>query len=197
MGFCTFPLLSTARLLIFTCPSVVGVKLKLHEVVPVAALKVAPPFTDTSTRATVPPPGSLAVPVMLTAVAVDILAPALGDVIVEVGGVISWITVTVISAGGFCMFPLLSTARLMIVACPGVAGVKLKLHEVVPVAALKVAPPSTETSTRATDPPPVSLAVPVMVFAVPVDTVAPAVGEVIAEVGADLSGFVVGCPRAA
>jgi hypothetical protein len=73
-----------------------------------------------------------------------------------------------------------------------VVGVQLKLHEVVPVAALKVAPPSTETSTRATVPPPVSLAVPVMLTAVPVDTVAPTVGEVIAEVGAVLSGVGVG-----
>jgi hypothetical protein len=80
----------------------------------------------------------------------------------------------------------------MIVACPGVRGVNAKLHAVVPVAALKVAPPSTDTSTRATDPPPVSLAVPVMVVATPADMVAPAVGEVIAEVGADRSGFVVG-----
>jgi hypothetical protein len=80
----------------------------------------------------------------------------------------------------------------MIVACPGVRGVNAKLHAVVPVAALKVVPPSPDTSTRATDPPPVSLAVPVMVVATPADMVAPAVGEVIAEVGADRSGFVVG-----
>jgi hypothetical protein len=58
------------------------------------------------------------------------------------------------------------------------------------MAALKVVPPSTDTSTRATDPPPVSLAVPVMVVVALATTVAPDVGEVIAEVGADLSGFV-------
>src|SRR5262247_1823999 len=98
---------------------------------------------------------------------------------------------TRICAGEVCAFPLSSTARLLIVACPG-AGVQLKLHAVVPVAALKLAPPSTDTSTRATVPPPVSLAVPVMLTVVPVDIVAPDVGEVIAEVGADLSGFVVG-----
>jgi len=79
----------------------VGVNAILHAVVPVAALKVAPPFTDTSTRATTPPPVSLAVPVMLTGVPVGISAPALGDVIVEVGGVVSRITVTVICAVGF------------------------------------------------------------------------------------------------
>ncbi|HEX5084442.1 MAG TPA: hypothetical protein VFY40_20550, partial [Blastocatellia bacterium] len=151
--------------------------------------KVAPPSTDTSTRATDPPPASLAVPLMVTVVPADISDPALGDVIVEIGGVVSWINVTAICAGGSCTFPLVSTARLLIVADPGVAGVQLKLHEVVPEAALKVAPPSTETSTRATDPP-VSLAVPVMVVVALVTTVAPGAGEVIAEVGAVLSGFV-------
>jgi hypothetical protein len=80
----------------------------------------------------------------------------------------------------------------LIVAEPDVVGVQLKLHEVVPVAALKVAPPSTDTSTRATVPPPVSLAVPVMLTVVPVDTVAPAVGDVIIDVGADVSGVGVG-----
>src|SRR5215468_2172134 len=95
---CTFPLSSTARLLIVACPGA-GVQLKLHTVVPVAALKVTPPSTDTSTRATVPPPISLAVPVMLTVVPVDTVAPSAGDVIVEVGGVVSR-TVTVICVGG-------------------------------------------------------------------------------------------------
>jgi len=161
---------------------VVDVHVKLHAVVPVAALKVAPPSTDTSTRATVPPPESLAVPVMLTAVPIGKAAPALGDVIVEVGGVVSR-TVTVISVGGSCTFPLLSTARLLIVAGPGVAGIHIKLHAVVPVAALKLAPPSTDTSTRASVPAPVTLAVPVMLTVVPADTAAPAVGDVIVEVG--------------
>jgi hypothetical protein len=190
-GSCWFSLSSTARLLILACPDVVGVQLKLHAVVPVAALKVAPPSTDTSTRATVPPPASLAVPVILTVAPVITVAPCAGEVIVEVGRVISR-AVMVISVGGSCTFPLLSTARLLILTCPGVAGVKLKLHAVVPVAALKVAPPSTDTSTRATVPPPASLAVPVMLTAVPVDTVAPDAGEVIAEVGAILSGVGVG-----
>jgi hypothetical protein len=38
---------------------------------------------------------------MLTVVVVDITSPAFGDVIVEVGGVVSR-TVTVTSTGGFC-----------------------------------------------------------------------------------------------
>jgi len=73
---------------------------------------------------------------MLTVVPVDTIAPVFGDVIVEVGGIVSWITVTVSCAGGFCTFPLSSTARLLIDARPVVAGVQLKLHAVVPVAAL-------------------------------------------------------------
>src|SRR5262249_60855430 len=101
-------------------------------------------------------------------------------------------SVSAICLLAFCTFPPLSTARLLIVAGPGVLGAQLKLHEVVPVAALKVTPSSTETSTRATDPPPVSLAVPVMLTVTLVNTVAPDAGEVIAEVGADLSGVGVG-----
>jgi hypothetical protein len=72
---------------------------------------------------------------MVTVVPVNTTAPAWGDVMVEVGGVLSW-TVTVIWAVGSCTFPLVSTARLLIVADPGVEGVQLKLHEAVPVAAL-------------------------------------------------------------
>src|SRR5262249_4652911 len=86
---CTFPLLSVARLLIVICPGVVGVHIKLHAVVPVAVLKVAPPSTDTSTRATVPPPASLAAPVMLTVVPITTVAPAVVNVIVEVGRPVS------------------------------------------------------------------------------------------------------------
>src|SRR6266545_8249472 len=100
--------------------------------------------------------------------------------------------VTVICDGGSCTFPLLSVARLLIVTCPGVAGVQLKLHAVVPVAALKVAPPSTDTSTLATVPPPASLAAPVMLTVVPIPTFAPAVGNVIVEVGRTVSGSCLG-----
>src|SRR5262245_579039 len=136
-GSCTFLLSSVARLLIVTCPAVVRRHVKLHAVVPVAALKVAPPSTDTSTWATVPPPASLAVPVMLTVVPIGTPSPALGNVIVEIGGVPSLI-VTVTCAGGSCTFPLLSTARLLIVADPASVGIHVKLHAVVPVAALKL-----------------------------------------------------------
>jgi hypothetical protein len=64
-----------------------------------------------------------------------LIAPGAGENDLTVGGVLST-TTTVISVGGSCTFPLLSTARLLIVAGPGVAGVQLKLHAVVPVAAL-------------------------------------------------------------
>jgi len=120
-----------------------------------------------------------------------LIAPGPGENDLTVGGVLST-TTTVICAGGSWTFPLVSTARLLIVADPGVEGVQLKLHEAVPVAELYVAPPSTETSTRATVPPPVSLAVPVMLIVVPVDTVAPGAGDVTVEVGAVLSGVGVG-----
>jgi hypothetical protein len=78
--------LSTARLLIVAGPGVLGVQLKLQAFVPAAALKLAPPFTDTSTLTTDPPPGSLAVPVMATWVPISTVAPSVGDVIAEVGG---------------------------------------------------------------------------------------------------------------
>jgi hypothetical protein len=86
----------------------------------------------------------------------------------------------------------LSTARLLILTGPGALGVQLKLQAFVPVAALKVAPPSTDTSTLTTDPPPASLAVPVIATWVPISTVAPAVGDVIIEVGRTVSGVGVG-----
>jgi hypothetical protein len=114
-------------------------------------------------------------------------------VIVEVGGVVSGTaTVTATCVGVACTFPLLSTARLLIVVAPATEGVHKKVQEVVPLAAAKVVPPSTDTSTLATVPPPVSLAVPVMVTVVPVNTVVPGAGDVIVEVGGVVSGGGVG-----
>src|SRR6266508_3378209 len=110
-GFCAFPPSSTARLIIVTRPGVVGVQLKLQAVVPVAALKVAPPSTDTSTLTTDLPPALLAVPVMVTGFPIGTVAPSAGDVIVEDGGAS---TVRCICAGGFCTLPALSTARRLI-----------------------------------------------------------------------------------
>src|SRR5262245_16457035 len=105
-----------------------------------------------------------------------------GENDVMVGGVVS-ATVTVISAGGSCTFPVLSIARLLSVAVPRAVGIQLKLQSLVPKATFHVAPPSTDTSTLTTDPLPASLAVPVMRKRIPCDTVAPTVGDVIVEVG--------------
>src|SRR5215471_14964099 len=55
------------------------------------------------------------------------------------------------------------------------------------VAGCRVVPPSVETSTPATTPPPVSAADPLTVTAAPSDSVAPEDGDVIVEVGAVVS----------
>ena len=121
-------------------------------------------------------------------------APAAGENDVIVGGVVSGgeVTVTVISVGGICSIPPLSNARLLIVVDPKKMGVQLKLQALVPVARFQVTPPSSDTSTLTTDLPPAALAVPVMLTVVPIITVAPAVGDVIVEVGAKVSGVGVG-----
>jgi hypothetical protein len=51
----------------------------------------------------------------------------------------------------------------------------------------QVAPPSTDTLTPATDPPPASLAVPVILAVFPITKVAPAVGALIVETGGKVS----------
>ena len=55
----------------------------------------------------------------------------------------------------------------------------------VPVAGCHVVPPSVETSTPATIPPPVSAAVPLIVTLAPSPTLAPGAGELIVEVRDD------------
>src|SRR6185295_2230831 len=60
--------------------------------------------------------------------------------------------------------PLSSLARVRMAIEPGAPGVQSKVHAVVPCAAFHVVPPSTDTSTPATTPPPLSDAVPVMVM---------------------------------
>src|SRR6476469_923318 len=79
--------------------------------------------------------------------------------------------------------PLSSIERLLIVADPGAPGVQSKLHRLVPVAAFQVAPPSTETSTPATMPPPWSTAVPVIVTRLPLATDPPLAGETTVDTG--------------
>ena len=55
----------------------------VHEVVPFARRHDVPPSTDTSTAATMPPPVSVDVPVMVTAWPAGTLAPDDGDVMVD------------------------------------------------------------------------------------------------------------------
>src|SRR4029077_15979556 len=80
--------------------------------------------------------------------------------------------------------PVSAIARTLIVAAPGTPGVQPKLHNVVPVAAFHVVPPSTDTSTPATVPPPRSAEVPVIVIRTPLDTLLPVAGETIVDAGA-------------
>ena len=56
---------------------------------PVARCQVVPPSSETSTAATTPPPVSDAVPVTLTTLPLVIELPAVGEVIVATGGVVS------------------------------------------------------------------------------------------------------------
>jgi hypothetical protein len=58
---------------------------------------------------------------------------------------------------------------------------------VIVVTGCQVEPPSVDTSTPATTPPPESVAVPVIVTVLPLANVAPPDGDVIAEVGAAVS----------
>jgi hypothetical protein len=80
--------------------------------------------------------------------------------------------------------PLSSTARDLIVYVPDVAGRHVYVQLVVPVAGFQETPPSTDTSTADTTPPPASVAVPLMVVSLVNGTVAPAAGEVMVDVGA-------------
>src|SRR3954469_3675302 len=75
--------------------------------------------------------------------------------------------VTVTPAEGDSTNPLSSDARLRIVAVPLVGGVHVQVHDVVPAARCQLRPPSTETSTTDTMPPPTSCAVPAIVTALP------------------------------
>src|ERR1043166_456581 len=63
-----------------------------------------------------------------------------------------WI-VTVTPAAGVSIFPLSSTARLLMVTLPRRVGVHANVHDSRPIAGCHVAPPSTDTSTPATMPP--------------------------------------------
>src|SRR5438093_2723797 len=98
-------------------------------------------------------------------------------------GQVPAMTVTLTPLLAVSTLPLSSIARLRIVAGPSTPKNPLNVHVDVPCAARHVAPPSTETSTLAGTPPPLSVAVPVIVTGAPLWTCALAAGDVITEVG--------------
>src|SRR4051794_28316508 len=116
------------------------------------------------------------------------VSPALGvDGVAAPSSEHGQVTFTPTPADGVSRLPLSSTARVRIV----VAGLPCAFHVYVqldvPLAGCHVAPPSVETSTPATTPPPVSVAVPEIVVGVPSAMTAPAEGEEIEDVGAEAS----------
>ena len=90
-------------------------------------------------------------------------------------------------APGDSMLPLSSKARALMVTVPTPLTFQDRDQLVVPVARFQVAPPSVDTSTPATMPPPASVAVPLMVMRVPALMLAPGAGEVMIEIGASTS----------
>ena len=84
-------------------------------------------------------------------------------------------------------FPELSVARARMVTLPVSAGIQAKDQLVFPCAVCQVAPLSVETSTRATIPPPESVAVPEMVWDFWLASTAPFSGKVIWLTGATVS----------
>ena len=88
---------------------------------------------------------------------------------------------------GVSMLPLSSTARLLIRTVPAAGCVVMYVQFAPPVAACHVAPPSTETSTPATTPPPMSVAVPLTTTSSPCGNVAPSAGDTIVELGGPMS----------
>src|SRR5262245_22897677 len=115
-GVSVFTLSSMARDLMVWDPSAVGMNVKLHEVVPAARFQVVPPSTDTSTPATTPPT-SLAVPVTVTFDPTGTVAPAAGEVMVEVGAVWSVEVVGLTSPAWSVWGRAPMSASMLAVAC--------------------------------------------------------------------------------
>src|SRR3954466_14119868 len=80
------------------------------------------------------------------------------------------ITDTVTPEPAASRLPLSSTARLRIVTAPTAPGDQSSLQAGVPAATRHGAPPSSDTSTLATTPPPFSVDVPLMVTRLPLST---------------------------
>src|SRR5438093_13327314 len=101
-------------------------------------------------------------------------------------GQVAWFrtpTFTILPGPGTSRFPLSSMARLLSVTDPDADGTHWKLQLGPPLAWCHFVPPSTDTSTAPSAPPPPSLAVPLTAVDAPTNTVVPSAGDVIAEVG--------------
>ena len=108
---------------------------------------------------------------------------------IEHGHVRDSVTVTATPADGVSMLPLSSNDRLRIVTVAAAADAcRCNSSCVVPVAFFQVVPPSSETWTPATMPPPESTALPVTVIGEPArEARRCSPGEVIVDVGAAVS----------
>ena len=83
----------------------------------VTGCQVLPPSVETSTPATTPPPASAAVPLMVTGAPSEKVAPGDGEVIAEVGGVVSVEGVAAVSPAISVAGCALMSARTFTVAC--------------------------------------------------------------------------------
>ena len=81
-----------------------------------AGCQVLPPSSETSTPAT-RPPTSLAVPLMVTIDPLVNVAPEVGDVIVDVGAIVSVDLVAGVNVGSRVRGWALWSARMLTVAC--------------------------------------------------------------------------------
>src|SRR6516165_3637560 len=88
-GVSRLALSSTARLIIVNVPALLATHVYDQLVVPAAGCHVAPLSTETSTPATIPPPASEAVPVTVMVVPACTAVPFAGEVMTEIGGVVS------------------------------------------------------------------------------------------------------------
>src|SRR5215467_7518987 len=122
-GCSMLPLSSVALLRIVIVPTAVGVQVYVQLPVPDAGCHVAP-SRETSTAPTTPPPASLAVPLIVMGTPNSITAPGTGDVIVDVGAVVSLDAVALTTPG--MRLPgcaPMSAKRLTVACCIATSGV--------------------------------------------------------------------------
>src|SRR6185436_12430291 len=105
------------------------------------------------------------------------------DVSQRLQGHAASVIVTDLVVTGDSRLPLSSTARLMTPVVPSTPGLQVKLQLSRPTARCHVVPPSTETSTALTTPPPLSAAVPVMLTDDSAGMLAPFAGDVMTDAG--------------